>query len=134
MSSPRSAPVLVFDGDCAICSTLSRFVGRRIRRRDDDFVIAAWQDLDLTELGLTEQQVIDALQWVTPAGRIASGADAVAAVLMAGHVWWRPFGAVIRLPLVNQLAAVIYRWVAANRDRLPGGTPACAMPPSSRAS
>ena len=28
----------------------------------------------------------------------------------------------------------IYRWVAANRHRLPGGTPACSMPASERPS
>jgi predicted DCC family thiol-disulfide oxidoreductase YuxK len=36
---------------------------------------------------------------------------------------------VIELPGIRSLAGVIYRWVARNRSRLPGGTPACAVPP-----
>jgi len=27
---------------------------------------------------------------------------------------------------------VVYRLVAANRQRMPGGTPACALPPAAR--
>ena len=31
---------------------------------------------------------------------------------------------------VNTLAGIVYRWVARNRHRLPGGTPACSLPPA----
>lgn len=132
-AAPTPLPILVFDGDCAICSTLARFVERRIRRQDVDFLVAPWQEVDLAELGLTEEQCIEALQWVAPDSRISSAQDAVARTLLTGHLWWRPFGAVIAAPGINRLAGVIYRWVAQNRHRLPGGTPACSMPPAQRA-
>jgi hypothetical protein len=37
--------------------------------------------------------------------------------------------AVVRLPGIRAGARVVYRWVSRNRHRLPGGTPACAVPP-----
>jgi predicted DCC family thiol-disulfide oxidoreductase YuxK len=32
------------------------------------------------------------------------------------------------LPIVRKLAAAIYRVIANNRHRMPGGSPACALP------
>ena len=50
-------------------------------------------------------------------------------MMLASRLWARPLGAALLLPGVNALAGVVYRWVARNRHRFPGGTPACAMPP-----
>jgi predicted DCC family thiol-disulfide oxidoreductase YuxK len=36
------------------------------------------------------------------------------------------------LPGIKQVAGVVYRWVAKNRDRMPGGTAECALPQSER--
>ena len=33
------------------------------------------------------------------------------------------------LPFVRELAAAVYRLIAENRHRMPGGSPACALPP-----
>jgi hypothetical protein len=41
---------------------------------------------------------------------------------------FRPVGALILLPPISWLAAGVYRLIANNRYRLPGGTPACAVP------
>ena len=30
----------------------------------------------------------------------------------------------------ERIARSVYRWVSQNRTRLPGGTPACALPPA----
>ena len=46
-------PVLVFDGDCAFCSTSARFVSERLRRSPADYAVEPWQRLDLDALGLT---------------------------------------------------------------------------------
>ena len=47
----------------------------------------------------------------------------------AGRVLWRPAGRVLGLRPVTALAWPVYRWVARNRHRMPGGTAACALPP-----
>lgn len=125
-------PVLIYDGDCGICTRLSRVTTSIVRARPDDFAVSAYQDADLPALGLTVDECDGALQWVASDGRISSAQNAVARVLLAGHMWWRPVGAALLLPGVNTLAGVGYRWVARNRHRLPGGTPACSLPAAQR--
>lgn len=56
------------------------------------------------------------------------GAQAVARLLMRSGGAWAYLGALLTLAPVRPLAALGYRWVARNRHRLPGGTPACALP------
>lgn len=126
----RQRPVLVYDGDCAFCT---RAVRVALRLRPDADVVA-WQFADLTDLGLTEQAVSEALQWVEPDGQVASGHHAVAALLLRAGLPWSLAGRAMRLPGVSWLAARVYAWVAANRGRLPGGTAACALPPDQRPS
>lgn len=132
MSNHLGRAVLVYDGDCGVCTKLAGVVTRHVRNDPRDFIVSAYQDLDLALLGLTAQRCDEALQWVAPNGAISSAQDAVGRLLLRGRIWQRPAGLVLFLPGVNWLAGVIYRWVAANRHRLPGGTPACSMPMSQR--
>jgi predicted DCC family thiol-disulfide oxidoreductase YuxK len=65
-------------------------------------------------------------------GRTQAGHCAVASVLRASRRPWPVLGRAMLLPGVSWVAARVYGWVAANRHRLPGGTPACALPPEER--
>ncbi len=134
MSTNLRQGVLVFDGDCGICTTLAGVASTHVRRPGDGLVISAYQDLDLAPLGLSAAQCDEALQWVAPDGTVSSAQNAVARLLLRGRLWQRPAGLVLLMPGVNWVAGVVYRWVAANRHRLPGGTPACSMPASERPS
>jgi len=67
------------------------------------------------------------VQWVESDGSVSSGHEAIAAVLSTAGRIWRIIARAILLPGVSWLAAKIYRLVANNRYRLPGGTPACAV-------
>lgn len=127
MAIPR--PVLLFDGDCAFCTSCVGFVERRIRPNAE---IVAWQFADLAALGVSEAQAADALQWVEPDGTVLSGHRAVAAMLGAAGPFWRVAGRALLLPGISAAAAHGYRLVADNRRRLPGGTPACGLPPTGR--
>ena len=134
MSTNLRQGVLVFDGDCGICTTLAGVASTHVRRPGDGLVISAYQDLDLAPLGLSAAQCDEALQWVAPDGTVSSAQNAVARLLLRGRLWQRPAGLVLLMPGVTWVAGVVYRWVAANRHRLPGGTPACSMPASERPS
>ena len=124
MAAPR--PVLVFDGDCAFCTSSARVVAERLRRSPADFAVEPWQHLDLAALGLTEARCVEAVQWVGADGEAAGGEAAIGRALLASRPWVRPVGALLLLPGVRAVAGVVYRWVARNRHRLPGGTPACS--------
>jgi predicted DCC family thiol-disulfide oxidoreductase YuxK len=125
----RERPVLVYDGDCGFCTTSVRFVERRVR---PDAEIVAFQFADLDALGTTARRAEYEVLWVGRGGQITGGAQAVAALLRhAGGPWW-PLGALIRLAPFRWVAHGVYRLVANNRDRMPGGTAACALPAARR--
>lgn len=125
-------PVLAYDGDCGMCTKSARLVTTWVRRSPADFDVIAYQDADLPTLGLTAAECDEALRWVARDRGLSSAQDAVARTLLAGRLPVRPFGALLLVPGVNTLAGVVYRWVARNRHRLPGGTPACALPAADR--
>lgn len=120
---------LVYDGDCAFCTRSVSAIGalRLAAPR-----IVAWQHADLRALGLTREQCEHEIQWVAADGRVDGGAQGVARLLLASGPPWSVLGALLRVPPVRWVAAGAYRLVADNRHRLPGGTPACALPPSER--
>lgn len=127
MSSERTAgvPVLLFDGDCAFCTSSVRWAQRAIRHMPR---AEPYQFADLAALGLSAEECAAAVQYVALDGHVHAAHDAVSALLLgAGGGWW-VLGALMRVPGVHWLSGVIYRTVACNRHRLPGGTAACALP------
>ncbi len=119
--------MLLFDGDCAVCSSLARLVSARLRPAQDRYAVSPYQHWDLASVGLTEPDCAQALQWVSDTGQVHAAQDAVARLLLASRWWVRPLGAALLLPGVHALAGAAYRWVSRNRHRLPGGTPACSV-------
>ena len=120
------APTLVFDGDCAFC-TRSADVARRLLPADVQVV--PWQFLDLTAAGVTAERARSEVLWIGRDGAVLGGAPAVAAGLRAAGLPWSPAGVVLSVPPLRWIAPLVYRLVAANRHRLPGGTAACRLPP-----
>lgn len=121
----RRQPVLIFDGDCGFCTTSVGVVQRLLRPRCE---VVAWQQADLDLLGVTAEQARYEALWVTPTGWVYGGAQAVAKLLLSAGGVWSVAGAVLTLPPVRWAAHGVYRLVAGNRMRLPGGTAACAVP------
>jgi predicted DCC family thiol-disulfide oxidoreductase YuxK len=122
-------PVLVYDGDCAFCTSSVRLLERAVSRRPN---IVAWQHVDLDELGLTREACEAAVQWIGHDGERCSGERAIAQVFRNAGGLWKIVGVVLSLPGIRWLAGVVYRWTARNRHRLPGGTPACGLNPQQR--
>ncbi|NYI05035.1 thiol-disulfide oxidoreductase DCC family protein [Allostreptomyces psammosilenae] len=130
----RSRPVLVYDGDCGFCTRAARFAEARVR---PDAEITPWQFTDLAALDagrglVTEERARHEVLWVATDGRVYGGAQAVARALLAGRAArraWAVPGALLTLPPIRWAAAGVYRLIAVNRHRMPGGTAACALPP-----
>jgi predicted DCC family thiol-disulfide oxidoreductase YuxK len=119
-------PALVYDGDCGFC-TRSAGLARRIL--PPDVAVVTWQATDLAALGASEERARREVLWAPRSGPVDGGARAVAQALRTAGGAWALLGLLLLLPPVSWVAAVVYRVVAANRMRLPGGTAACALPP-----
>jgi predicted DCC family thiol-disulfide oxidoreductase YuxK len=113
---------LLYDGDCGFCSSSARLA----ERLAPDVAVLPYQHCDLTAYDVTAEQCAEALRWVGTGGPEA-GAGAVGRLLLAAGGGWRIAGRALLLPGVRRVADVVYRAVAANRYRLPGGTPACRV-------
>ena len=78
-------------------------------------------------LGLTIDDVLSKAWYVSAdSTHLTGGAEAINDTLR--HVWYlKPVAALYRLPGMRQLQDRAYRWIAANRYKLPGSTAACAI-------
>jgi predicted DCC family thiol-disulfide oxidoreductase YuxK len=86
---------------------------------------SAYQNTDISALGLTLAEVQEQV-WLIDDSRKLGGHRAVAWLLVnQREIWWRVLGALILA--ASPLSALIYRWVAKNRHRLPGGTKECSI-------
>jgi predicted DCC family thiol-disulfide oxidoreductase YuxK len=80
----------------------------------------------LAAAGLTPEDALYQVWTVTPNGRVLGGSAAANAALAL--IWWAwPLTWLYRLPGMRPLQDKLYRWVANNRYRMPGGTAACQI-------
>ena len=137
-AAPPARAVFLYDGDCAFCSTCADLIERRIPTRAQ---VMPWQFADLTALGVTQAEAEEAVIWIAPAGHggaggaggeVAAGPVAIARLLTDAGSFWRPLGWVLDLAPVRWVAWPVYRLIARNRHRLPGGTAACSLPQAQR--
>lgn len=120
-------PILLYDGDCGFCT---KAVNTAVRLLDPEAVVTPWQFADLEALGVTAERADREVLWIEPATAVVhGGADAVAHLLKQGpRRSWRLAGRAMALPPISWTARLVYRAVAVNRHRLPGGTMACSLP------
>jgi predicted DCC family thiol-disulfide oxidoreductase YuxK len=119
-------PLLIYEGDCGFCNRSARFIARRMPTTAE---LKPWQLVDLDAYGVTRRQARYEIVWVDVDGRTYGGAQAVARLLLDCGGAWAALGALMRLPPFRWVAHGLYRAVAANRTRLPGGGPACGPRP-----
>jgi predicted DCC family thiol-disulfide oxidoreductase YuxK len=112
---------LLFDGDCGFCTTAAGLAARIA----PDATVVPYQRADLAALGVRTEDAATSLQWVTTDRRVYAGAAAAARLLVGAGRAWKLLGRLLLLPGIRTIAELLYRLVAANRHRLPGGTPAC---------
>lgn len=118
-------PLLVFDGDCAFCTTWVNRLRAWLPRPPE---AVPWQWSDLDALGLTQQDVTD-FAWYLTRRHSYAGALAFAALLRdQPRVSLRFAGNLLATPPFSIVAALGYNVIARYRHLLPGGTPACALP------
>jgi predicted DCC family thiol-disulfide oxidoreductase YuxK len=122
-------PTFVYDGDCSFCTSCATFIEQRIPSRA---TVVPWQFADLDALGLSTEQVEEAVQWVAPDGTVSSGPDAIALLLRDAGRMWQFAGSALQIGPVRMAAWPAYRWVSGHRHLLPGGTAACSLTQAQR--
>jgi predicted DCC family thiol-disulfide oxidoreductase YuxK len=126
----RDVPWIIYDGDCAFCTSSANWLARRLhRRRGPNARLVPWQFIDLAALGTTAERTQREALWVSPEGTIYGGAAAFAQWLKFRGGPFEIAGHAMDLPVIRALAAAVYGLIAKNRHRMPGGSPACALPP-----
>lgn len=96
-----------------------------------DFESLPFQWADLGRLGLSLEEArrrIHVVGPTVPGGHLAGGRAAAWLLRKSHGARWRVIGSLLAAPVLRWGTELGYRVVAANRHRLPGGTPACAMP------
>lgn len=94
--------------------------------------VVSWQSIDdLGTVGLTLHDVTSAAWFVAPDGTRLGGHLAIGAALRAVGGPWGLVGRAILTPPLRWLGGPVYRLVANNRHRLPGGTASCRIDPHS---
>jgi predicted DCC family thiol-disulfide oxidoreductase YuxK len=118
-------PILVFDGDCGICSASVGF----LRRAGCTARMVTSQEWTASHPEDTAR-VAEAVVVVTPDGRRLEAQLGVAEALRLSSRPWPAIGAVIAAPGIRVVAGWVYRLVARNRTRLSSmvGLNACALP------
>ena len=111
------------DGDCGFCMRTAAWVPRL----GVDIDSTTLQAVDLAALGVDEDRALIEMPYVHPSGHVDYGHRAFAAILATGPLPWRMVGRVMTTRLVDPVARGVYHWIAANRSRLPGGTPTCSI-------
>jgi predicted DCC family thiol-disulfide oxidoreductase YuxK len=123
MSSSETL-VLIFDGDCGFCTTVSNFAVRDTRK---PAIAEAWQLVDVSKYGLTKEAAAKRVYLIT--GERTYSASRAVAHLLANkkNFGFRAIGFLLMVPPISWLALPGYYLVARFRHKLPGGTPACKL-------
>jgi predicted DCC family thiol-disulfide oxidoreductase YuxK len=126
----RDVPWIIYDGDCAFCTSSAHWLAGRLHRpKGPNARLVPWQFTDLAALGTTAERTRREALWISPDGTIDGGAAAFAEWLKFRGGAYGIVGRVLDLPVIRALAAAVYGVIAKNRHRMPGGSPACALPP-----
>ncbi|MBI5774824.1 MAG: DUF393 domain-containing protein [Verrucomicrobia bacterium] len=102
-----------YDGECPVCvGSVARFGGIFARRG------FAWLPLQTpgtaARLGMSEAVLREEMKLLRADGRVAGGADALAALLRS--VWWLwPMGCFLEMPGIHWLGCYSYRWIVRHR-------------------
>jgi predicted DCC family thiol-disulfide oxidoreductase YuxK len=129
---PESAPIIVFDGACVLCSRWVDFILQH--DADGRFKLAAMQGAHgralLAQHGLSPDGPASLL--LVQDKRGYTDTDAIIRVLQALGAGWRLPGTLLKL-MPRRVRDALYRWLARNRYRIFGRRAQCRVPDPAQA-
>ena len=119
---------LIFDGTCGFCTRSRNFLVKLDRKRRIR-TVPYQRSGTAAAAGVSHERLTTEVCFVDAGGTATWGAEAINTAL-ATALGNRLPTRVYRLPGMRGLQDRVYRWVAANRHRLPGTTPWCGDHPA----
>lgn len=116
---------VLYDADCGFCERSVRIV----RALPIDVDSVALQSVDLDAHGINLADALTAMPFVDTDGTVTYGHLAWARLLRHGRGPLPLVGRALGSRGIEPVARRVYAWVAANRYRFPGSSPACSLPP-----
>lgn len=114
--------LLIYDGDCAFCKQSLKWA---LAKLPEFSRYVAYQKVDFRQFGL-ELEDVQSQVWLIEGGRNLGGHRAVSWLFRQQKpLGWRSLGLLI--DVFSPISALVYKWVANNRHRLPGGTAECVI-------
>ncbi len=119
--TPPSKYIVLYDGHCRFCTAQMKYL--LALARPGAVEPLSFQEPGVLERfpGLTYDKCMQAMQLLTPDGRVISGFEAAVQAVMT-RALMKPIGCLYYLPGFRQLCDALYRWVAARRYRILGKT------------
>ena len=107
---------ILYDGECGFCSRWVHLWEKVVQARG--FALKELQSACADgSLQISPENLLDDILVLTPAGKLASGANAY--LFVARQIWWAwPFYALFSLPGFNWILERGYRWFNRNRYRV----------------
>jgi predicted DCC family thiol-disulfide oxidoreductase YuxK len=122
-------PLVIFDGDCGICTWSAEWIEARDSQQQA-LAVEPYQTTDLERYDLTPEQTSRSVYLALPDGTTYKEARAVFETLKRLPGIYGVVGALLANPAAARLARPVYRWVARNRTTISQrlGMTACALP------
>ncbi|MFP4473451.1 MAG: thiol-disulfide oxidoreductase DCC family protein [Candidatus Omnitrophota bacterium] len=111
----KTRPVMLYDGDCAVCRRWIRrwqgLTGKRVEYQPYQQTIGRYPQL-------SREQCAHAVQLIRPDGTVVSGARAVLESLSSAGRWRWLLWMYERVPLFGRVCEWVYRLIARHRPLL----------------
>ena len=117
--------LLIYDGDCGLCSRTAAWIRRRLRRGYE--VMASQRIPDLDRFGLTRREVHEAAYWIDPDGTRHGAHRAIVRALEESGGVLGFVAKIGRIWPVEPVAQWLYFLIARNRHRFPGAADHCRL-------
>lgn len=118
LHEPAKEEFVVYDGDCGICTALTKKIIAIDRCQRLHFIPSQGSDWQALVPGLDADRVRQAVCFQSFQGQVFAGAAAIFQIMQRLPGCWRTWGRILSFPFFIWVAEPIYRWIASNRARI----------------
>jgi predicted DCC family thiol-disulfide oxidoreductase YuxK len=110
-------PVLIYDGECPVCSRAVRWLKNNIEQRSFEMMPYQSYDLDIRFPFLKQEELMKEIHLIFQDGTVVSGSDTFPVI--ANKLKRHPVMSILlKLPGALFMNRILYRWFAPRRYRI----------------